>query len=147
MLRHSVFVPSPASLFRLRRSMFVNFGIKRIRQTFDQHRSLRVIASFSPRHKKVLFLRYRSFNASYRSSFEKRVFFFFLRRDKDERCWKRSDFRFFIKIGRNEVGRTTGRKRNSDKAADLTGDRADGATGATLKRVCLSTTITAGELV
>lgn len=43
---------------------------KRIRQ-------LSIIAFFSPRHKKI-FLRYRSFNASYRSQKQKKTNFFFL---------------------------------------------------------------------
>lgn len=76
LLRLSVFVPSPASLDFDGR--FVNFG-KKNSSTLDQHRSLRItiIASFSPRHKKI-FLRYRSFNASYRSQKQKKTNFFFL---------------------------------------------------------------------
>lgn len=52
---------------------------KRIRQLWiniDRYR-ITIIASFSPRHKKI-FLRYRSFNASYRSQKQKKTNFFFL---------------------------------------------------------------------
>lgn len=61
---------------------------------------------------------------------------------------KRSNLRFSSKIGGTK-SRTTGGKRNSDKAADLTDDRAGASPRTAIVRVCarLSTMITVGELV